>query len=115
MIIVIVIAHFKVDLAGSESLEGMNADHSSLQDHFVCPVVYHVFIASVVSRSDRTVFLLASGRLLNLGCANGHHSFLMLRGRVSYSRNFSWIDFYRMKSMVDFPVRASPTVIMFHG
>ena len=44
-------AQFEVDLAGSEGLERMKADHNSLKVFFVFPVVHCEIIASVVSRS----------------------------------------------------------------
>merc|ERR1719284_2393007 len=61
------IGHFdnEIDMAGLEGLEGMEVDNIKPQvDRFVFP-------------DGHGVILLASGRLLNLGCATGHPSFMM--------------------------------------
>merc|ERR1712064_48411 len=61
------IGHFdnEIDMAGLEGLEGMKVDNVKPQvDRFVFP-------------DGHGVIVLASGRLLNLGCATGHPSFVM--------------------------------------
>ena len=61
------IGHFdnEIDMAGLEGLEGMKVDNIKPQvDRFVFP-------------DGHGVIVLASGRLLNLGCATGHPSFVM--------------------------------------
>jgi len=61
------IGHFdnEIDMAGIENLEGMKIDNIKPQvDRFVFP-------------DGHGVIILASGRLLNLGCATGHPSFVM--------------------------------------
>ena len=61
------IGHFdnEIDMAGLENVKGMKVEHIKDQvDRFVFP--------------DRHgVIVLASGRLMNLGCATGHPSFVM--------------------------------------
>jgi len=61
------IGHFdnEIDMAGLENVKGMKVEHIKEQvDRFVFP--------------DRHgVIVLASGRLMNLGCATGHPSFVM--------------------------------------
>jgi len=61
------IGHFdnEIDMAGLESLEGIKAENIKPQvDRFVFP-------------DGHGVIVLAEGRLLNLGCATGHPSFVM--------------------------------------
>ena len=61
------IGHFdnEIDMAGLENLEGMKVENIKPQvDRFVFP-------------DGHGVIVLASGRLLNLGCATGHPSFVM--------------------------------------
>merc|ERR1740139_968916 len=61
------IGHFdnEIDMAGLENLAGMKVDNIKPQvDRFVFP-------------DGHGVIVLASGRLLNLGCATGHPSFVM--------------------------------------
>merc|ERR1712066_528752 len=61
------IGHFdnEIDMAGLESLEGIKVENIKPQvDRFVFP-------------DGHGVIVLASGRLLNLGCATGHPSFVM--------------------------------------
>merc|ERR1711950_35468 len=55
----------EIDMAGLENLPGMKIDNIKPQvDRFVFP-------------DGHGVIVLASGRLLNLGCATGHPSFVM--------------------------------------
>jgi len=61
------IGHFdnEIDMAGLEKLEGIKVENIKPQvDRFVFP-------------DGHGVIVLASGRLLNLGCATGHPSFVM--------------------------------------
>merc|ERR1711865_183662 len=61
------IGHFdnEIDMAGLESCEGVKCENIKPQvDRFVFP-------------DGHGVILLAAGRLLNLGCATGHPSFVM--------------------------------------
>merc|ERR1712147_235583 len=61
------IGHFdnEIDMAGLEGFEGIRVENIKPQvDRFVFP-------------DGRGVIVLASGRLLNLGCATGHPSFVM--------------------------------------
>merc|ERR1719188_2450884 len=61
------IGHFdnEIDMAGLEKTEGMKVENIKAQvDRFVFP-------------DGHGVIVLASGRLLNLGCATGHPSFVM--------------------------------------
>jgi len=61
------IGHFdnEIDMAGLEALSGMKVENIKPQvDRFVFP-------------DGHGVIVLASGRLLNLGCATGHPSFVM--------------------------------------
>jgi len=61
------IGHFdnEIDMAGLEKSEGMKCENIKPQvDRFVFP-------------DGHGVIILASGRLLNLGCATGHPSFVM--------------------------------------
>merc|ERR1712018_1090247 len=61
------IGHFdnEIDMAGLEKLEGIKVENIKPQvDRFVFP-------------DGHGVIMLASGRLLNLGCATGHPSFVM--------------------------------------
>merc|ERR1711896_114973 len=61
------IGHFdnEIDMEGLESCEGVNCENIKPQvDRFVFP-------------DGHGVILLAAGRLLNLGCATGHPSFVM--------------------------------------
>jgi adenosylhomocysteinase len=61
------IGHFdnEIDMAGLEKMEGIKMENIKPQvDRFVFP-------------DGHGVILLASGRLLNLGCATGHPSFVM--------------------------------------
>merc|ERR1712093_177061 len=61
------IGHFdnEIDMAGLEGLAGMKVENIKPQvDRFVFP-------------DGHGVIVLASGRLLNLGCATGHPSFVM--------------------------------------
>jgi adenosylhomocysteinase len=61
------IGHFdnEIDMAGLEGLDGMKVENIKPQvDRFVFP-------------DGHGVIVLASGRLLNLGCATGHPSFVM--------------------------------------
>merc|ERR1712032_1454266 len=61
------IGHFdnEIDMAGLEKLPGMKVENIKPQvDRFVFP-------------DGHGVIVLASGRLLNLGCATGHPSFVM--------------------------------------
>jgi len=61
------IGHFdnEIDMAGLEGLEGIKCDNIKPQvDRFVFP-------------DGHGIIVLASGRLLNLGCATGHPSFVM--------------------------------------
>merc|ERR1719484_413500 len=61
------IGHFdnEIDMAGLEGAEGMKIENIKPQvDRFVFP-------------SGNGVIVLAAGRLLNLGCATGHPSFVM--------------------------------------
>jgi len=61
------IGHFdnEIDMAGLEGLPGMKCENIKPQvDRFVFP-------------DGHGVIILASGRLLNLGCATGHPSFVM--------------------------------------
>merc|ERR1712032_1810375 len=62
-----VILHFdnEIDMAGLEKCEGIKVENIKAQvDRFVFP-------------DGHGVIVLASGRLLNLGCATGHPSFVM--------------------------------------
>merc|ERR1712045_53147 len=55
----------EIDMAGLEGLEGIKVENIKPQvDRFVFP-------------DGHGVIVLASGRLLNLGCATGHPSFVM--------------------------------------
>merc|ERR1712137_1348378 len=61
------IGHFdnEIDMAGLEGAEGIKIENIKPQvDRFVFP-------------SGNGIIVLASGRLLNLGCATGHPSFVM--------------------------------------
>merc|ERR1711977_720088 len=61
------IGHFdnEIDMAGLEGLAGMKVENIKPQvDRFLFP-------------DGHGVIILASGRLLNLGCATGHPSFVM--------------------------------------
>merc|ERR1711912_214836 len=61
------IGHFdnEIDMAGLEGFEGIRVENIKPQvDRFVFP-------------DGHGVIILASGRLLNLGCATGHPSFVM--------------------------------------
>merc|ERR1711957_202984 len=61
------IGHFdnEIDMAGIEGFEGIKVENIKPQvDRFVFP-------------DGHGVIVLASGRLLNLGCATGHPSFVM--------------------------------------
>ncbi len=61
------IGHFdnEIDMAGLKKVEGMRRINIKPQyDEFVLP-------------SGRSILVLAEGRLLNLGCATGHPSFVM--------------------------------------
>merc|ERR1712010_119816 len=61
------IGHFdnEIDMAGLEKCEGVTVENIKPQvDRFVFP-------------DGHGVIVLASGRLLNLGCATGHPSFVM--------------------------------------
>merc|ERR1712070_811586 len=61
------IGHFdnEIDMAGLEGMEGIRVENIKPQvDRFVFP-------------GGHGVIVLASGRLLNLGCATGHPSFVM--------------------------------------
>merc|ERR1719197_946920 len=61
------IGHFdnEIDMAGLEKSEGIKVENIKQQvDRFVFP-------------DGHGVIVLASGRLLNLGCATGHPSFVM--------------------------------------
>merc|ERR1719162_2491634 len=61
------IGHFdnEIDMAGLEAVKGMKVDNIKPQvDRFIFP-------------DGHGVIVLASGRLLNLGCATGHPSFVM--------------------------------------
>merc|ERR1712072_618596 len=61
------IGHFdnEIDMAGLENSPGIKVENIKPQvDRFVFP-------------DDHGVIVLASGRLLNLGCATGHPSFVM--------------------------------------
>jgi adenosylhomocysteinase len=61
------IGHFdnEIDMAGLEGTEGMKVENIKAQvDRFVFP-------------NGNGIIVLASGRLLNLGCATGHPSFVM--------------------------------------
>merc|ERR1712072_118730 len=61
------IGHFdnEIDMAGLEGMEGIKVENIKPQvDRFVFP-------------DGHGVIILASGRLLNLGCATGHPSFVM--------------------------------------
>merc|ERR1712176_261138 len=61
------IGHFdnEIDMAGLENFPGMKVENIKPQvDRFVFP-------------DGHGVIVLASGRLLNLGCATGHPSFVM--------------------------------------
>merc|ERR1719410_1981787 len=55
----------EIDMAGLEKLEGIKVENIKPQvDRFIFP-------------DGHGVIVLASGRLLNLGCATGHPSFVM--------------------------------------
>merc|ERR1712036_205775 len=59
--------HFdnEVDMAGLEGFKGIKCDNIKPQvDRFIFP-------------NGKGIIVLASGRLLNLGCATGHPSFVM--------------------------------------
>jgi len=61
------IGHFdnEIDMAGLESFPGIKCDNIKPQvDRFIFP-------------DGKGIIILASGRLLNLGCATGHPSFVM--------------------------------------
>merc|ERR1711881_732862 len=61
------IGHFdnEIDIAGLEAIQGIKVDNIKAQvDRYVFP-------------DGRGIIVLASGRLLNLGCATGHPSFVM--------------------------------------
>merc|ERR1711943_84629 len=61
------IGHFdnEIDMAGLEAIKGIKVDNIKAQvDRYVFP-------------DGRGIIVLASGRLLNLGCATGHPSFVM--------------------------------------
>merc|ERR1719367_1984795 len=61
------IGHFdnEIDMTGLEKLEGIKVENIKPQvDRFIFP-------------DGHAVIVLASGRLLNLGCATGHPSFVM--------------------------------------
>merc|ERR1719271_690639 len=61
------IGHFdnEIDMAGLEKIPGIKCDNIKPQvDRFVFP-------------DGHGIIVLASGRLLNLGCATGHPSFVM--------------------------------------
>jgi len=61
------IGHFdnEIDMAGLEGIKGIRVDNIKAQvDRYVFP-------------DGRGIIVLASGRLLNLGCATGHPSFVM--------------------------------------
>merc|ERR1712199_65883 len=79
------IGHFdnEIDMAGLEGLEGMKVENIKPQvDRFLFP-------------DGHGVIILASGRLLNLGCATGHPSFVMscsftnqALAQIDLNRNF---------------------------
>jgi len=61
------IGHFdnEIDMAGLKKVEGMRRINIKPQyDEFVLP-------------NGRSILILAEGRLMNLGCATGHPSFVM--------------------------------------
>merc|ERR1711977_619730 len=61
------IGHFdnEIDMAGLEAVEGIRVDNIKAQvDRYIFP-------------DGHGIIVLASGRLLNLGCATGHPSFVM--------------------------------------
>merc|ERR1712072_660576 len=61
------IGHFdnEIDMAGLEGFKGIKCDNIKPQvDRFIFP-------------NGKGIIVLASGRLLNLGCATGHPSFVM--------------------------------------
>ena len=61
------IGHFdnEIDMAGLKKVEGMKRINIKPQyDEFVLP-------------NGRSILILAEGRLMNLGCATGHPSFVM--------------------------------------
>merc|ERR1719473_210046 len=61
------IGHFdnEIDMAGLEKIPGIKCDNIKPQvDRFIFP-------------DGHGIIVLASGRLLNLGCATGHPSFVM--------------------------------------
>ena len=63
------IGHFdnEIDMAGLKKVEGMTRINIKPQyDEFVLP-------------DGHSILILAEGRLLNLGCATGHPSFVMSR------------------------------------
>merc|ERR1712179_887983 len=61
------IGHFdnEIDMAGLEKLEGIKVENIKPQ------------VDKFVFESGNGVIILAEGRLLNLGCATGHPSFVM--------------------------------------
>merc|ERR1712195_195955 len=79
------IGHFdnEIDMAGIEGMEGIKVENIKPQvDRFVFP-------------DGHGVIILASGRLLNLGCATGHPSFVMscsftnqALAQIDLNRNF---------------------------
>merc|ERR1711953_474214 len=80
------IGHFdnEIDMAGLEGFEGIRVENIKPQvDRFVFP-------------DGHGVIVLASGRLLNLGCATGHPSFVMscsftnqALAQIDLNRNYS--------------------------
>merc|ERR1719482_1275447 len=86
------IGHFdnEIDMAGLEGLEGMKVENIKPQvDRFLFP-------------DGHGVIILASGRLLNLGCATGHPSFVMscsftnqALAQIDLNRNYTTTKAYK--------------------
>jgi adenosylhomocysteinase len=64
------IGHFdnEIDVAGLEKLPGIKKEEIKGSE---CPVHRYTF------EDGHSIYLLAEGRLVNLGCATGHPSFVM--------------------------------------
>merc|ERR1711977_306723 len=86
------IGHFdnEIDMAGLESIKGIKVDNIKAQvDRYVFP-------------DGHGIIVLASGRLLNLGCATGHPSFVMscsftnqALAQIDLNRNYTTTKEYK--------------------
>ncbi|MDP2007540.1 MAG: adenosylhomocysteinase, partial [Rubrivivax sp.] len=104
------IGHFdnEIDVAGIEKYEWEE----------IKPQVDHVIFPEVDGKPSHRIILLAQGRLVNLGCATGHPSFVMSASfanqTIAQIELFTHSDFYENGKVYVLPKHLDEKVARLH-